>query len=569
MDSTIRGIPLSEEQLGGLTLAGFLREVCEKHAGKEALVCHAAGRPVRYTYEQVWSEALNVARALVARGVGKETRVGLLATNRSEWITAMFGIALAGGTCVLMSTFSKPAELEYQLRVGDVSVLIFERSVLARDLAAELVAVCPELGNAEGEVRSKKLPFLRRAVCIGDAAPAGAFELWSDFLTHGPLAPASLVEEGIALQISPTDRALVFFSSGSTGEPKGIVHAHRAAAIQCWRWRHIFAMDPNVRTWTANGFFWAGNFAMAVGTTFAAGGCLVLQRFFVPGEALRLMQKERVSLPLAWPHQWPQLVEDPAYRESDLSSLSYVGEASPLRKHPTVRSSWQEPIAVYGSTETLTLSTAHPSGTDSAIVQGNHGVPLPGNILRIVEPVVDPQTSELDPKAGRVMKRGEFGQIAVKGPTLMLGYLRKPIEDTLDDDGFFRTGDGGFVDDQGRLHWEGRLNDIVKTGGANVSPLEVDQVVGTCPGVKIAATVGLPHEKLGEIVVTCVVREATETGVALNESQVRAFASEKLSSYKVPRRVLFILDRELEFTATNKPKRGALRTLATKRLAEG
>ena len=307
---------------------------------------------------------------------------------------------------------------------------------------------------------------------------------------------------------------------------------------------------------------------MAVGATFAAGGCLVLQRFFAPGEALRLMQTERVSLPLAWPHQWPQLVEDPAYREVDLSSLRYVGELSPLRKHPTVRANWQEPVAAYGSTETLTLSTAHPSGTDPDFAQGNHGLALPGNILRIVEPVVDPKTSELDPKAGKLMKRGEFGQIAVKGPTLMLGYLRKPVEDTFDDEGFFRSGDGGFIDDEGRLHWEGRLNDIVKTGGANVSPLEIDQVVATCPGVKIAATVGIPHDKLGEIVVTCVVREATEAGAQLDESKVRTFASEQLSSYKVPRRVLFILESELEFTATNKAKRGPLKTLAAKRLAE-
>src|SRR5262249_49276493 len=152
---------------------------------------------------------------------------------------------------------------------------------------------------------------------------------------------------------------------------------------------------------------------------------------------------------------------------------------------------------------------------DPSFARGNHGLPLPGNILRIVEPVVDPMTSEIHPKAGRVMKRGEFGQIAVKGPTLMLGYLRRASEDTFDDDGFFRSGDGGFVDERGRLHWEGRLNDIVKTGGANVSPLEVDQVVATCPGVKIAATVGIPDHALGELVVTWVVREAGEAGDAL------------------------------------------------------
>jgi acyl-coenzyme A synthetase/AMP-(fatty) acid ligase len=379
-----------------------------------------------------------------------------------------------------------------------------------------------------------------------------AVEPWSDFLRKGPLAPAALVD-AIAAEIAPTDRGLLFFSSGSTAKPKAIVHAHRAAAIQCWRWRSIFAVDSDVRTWSANGFFWSGNFAMAIGTTFAAGGCLILQRHFVPGEALRLMQTERVSLPLAWPHQWGKLVEDPAYREVDLSALRYVGETSPLRAHATVRSNWQEPISAYGNTETLTLNTAHASGTDPAFAQGNHGLALPGNIIRIVEPMT-----------GKVLGRNEAGEIAVKGPTLMFGYLRVPLEDTFDEEGFFRTGDGGFVDDQGRLHWQGRLNDIIKTGGANVSPLEIDAVLAECPGVKVAATVGVPHDTLGEIVVACVVAHA---GAAIDESQVRVFVSKRLSSYKVPRRVLFVEESDLTLTASNKVRTAPLRELAARRLA--
>jgi len=553
MDSTIRGIPLADEALGALTLGGFLREVCSKYSDKEALVFHPASGPaIRRTYAQVLDEACTVARALVARGVTKETRVGLLATNRPEWVTAMFGIALAGGTCVALSTFAKAEELEYQLRVGDVSLLIFERSVLDRDFAAELSELCPELRNAQGPVQSARLPFLRRVVCIGDAAPGGHFESWSDLLQNGPFAPASLVD-AIAAEVAPTDRGLVFFSSGSTAKPKAIVHAHRAAAIQCWRWRHIFAVDPDVRTWTANGFFWSGNFAMALGTTFAAGGALVLQRHFAPGESLKLMQAERVSLPLAWPHQWARLVEDPAYREVNLQSLCYVGESSPLRNHPTVNANWQEPVSAYGNTETLTLNTAHPSGTPAAFAQGNHGLPLPGNTVRIVEPI-----------SGNVLTRGERGEIAVKGPTLMLGYLRVAVEDTLDDEGFFRTGDSGFIDDEGRLHWLGRLNDIIKTGGANVSPLEIDAVLVDCPGVKIAATVGVPHDTLGEMVVACIVPEA---GAAVDEGHVRAFVSKRLSSYKVPRRVLFLDESDLTLTGSNKVKTAPLRELATRRLA--
>jgi fatty-acyl-CoA synthase len=550
MDSTIRGVPLADEPVGALTLGGFLREVCRANGGKEALVFYPPTGPViRRSYADVWQEACLVARALIARGVTKETRVGLLATNRPEWITGMFGIAIAGGTCVALSTFAKGAELEYQLRMGDVSLLIFERSVIGRDFAAELMELCPDLAQAQHEVRSTRLPFLRRAVCIDDA-PAGTFESWPEFLKNN-LAPAALLE-AVAAEIAPTDRGLVFFSSGTTAKPKAIVHAHRAAALMCWRWRHIFALDSDVRTWTANGFFWSGNFAMALGSTLAAGGCLVLQRHFDTGEALRLMQTERVTMPIGWPHQWARLVADPAWNEVDLSSLHYVGERLPTRNHPTVKSDWQEPMSAYGSTETFTLVTVHPSGTPPEVAADNHGVPLPGNTIRII-----------DPMSGRVLPRNEAGEIAVKGPTLMLGYLRVPAEDVFDAEGFFWTGDGGFVDSEGRLHWQGRLNDIIKTGGANVSPAEIDAVLADCPGVKIAATVGVPHDTLGEMVVACIVPEA---GVTLDEDRVRAFAAKRLSSYKVPRRVLFMQEGDLTLTGSNKVKLAPLRELATRLL---
>jgi fatty-acyl-CoA synthase len=550
MESTIRGVPLADESVGALTLGGFLREVCGANGAKEALVFYPpSGGVIRLSYAEVWQEACAVARALIARGVTKETRVGLLATNRPEWITAMFGIALAGGTCVALSTFAKGAELEYQLRIGDVALLIFERAVIGRDFGTELMEICPELGAGQAEVRSTRLPFLRRAICIGEV-PAGAFEAWAEFL-QSDLAPADLLDAAAA-ETAPTDRGLVFFSSGTTAKPKAIVHAHRAAALQCWRWRHIFALGSDVRTWSANGFFWSGNFAMALGSTMAAGGCIVLQRHFDTGEALRLMQAERVSMPIAWPHQWARLVADAAWNEVDLSSFYYVGDRLPTRNHPTVKTNWQEPMAAYGSTETFTLVTVHPSGTAPEIAADNHGVPLPGNTIRII-----------DPLSGRVLPRNEPGEIAVKGPTLMLGYLRVPAEEVFDAEGFFWTGDGGFVDADGRLHWQGRLNDIIKTGGANVSPPEIDAVLADCPGVKIAATVGVPHDTLGEMVVACIVAEA---GAALEEEQIRAFVAQRLSSYKVPRRVLFMQEAELTMTGSNKVKLAPLRELAARRL---
>ncbi len=440
------------------------------------------------------------------------------------------------------------------LRLGDVSILIFERSILSRDFAAELIELCPEIATGKGPTLSPRLPFLRSAVCIDDVSPHGAFESWHDLVHGDRKAPAAIID-AIDAEVAPTDRALVMFSSGSTAKPKAVLQSHRAAAIQCWRWRAILATDPDVRSWGANGFFWSGNFAQVLGSTLAAGGCLVLQRFFDPAEALQLMQIERVTYPAAWPHQWARLVEEPSYATTDLSSLHYVGESSALRAHPTVKTDWDEPWAAYGNTETFTLSSAHYSGTPKEVSAGNHGFPLHENTFRIV-----------DPLTGRVLGRNETGEICVKGPTMMLGYLRVPAEDTFDADGFFRTGDGGFIDDQSRLHWHGRLNDIIKTGGANVSPLEIDAVLRALPGVKVIATVGVPHDTLGEMVVACVV---PEEGVTLDEKTVIAFAAKQLSSYKVPRKVVFIEESDVTLTSSNKVKTAPLRELAAKRLAQG
>jgi fatty-acyl-CoA synthase len=145
----------------------------------------------------------------------------------------------------------------------------------------------------------------------------------------------------------------------------------------------------------------------------------------------------------------------------------------------------------------------------------------------------------------------------------MMGYIGVAPEDAFDAEGFFRTGDGGYIDANDRLVWEGRLNDIIKTGGANVSPVEVDEVLATYPGIKVNRTVGVPHETLGEIVVSCVV---PRDEVTLRETAIREFLKARLASYKVPRRVLFVREEDLELTGSAKVKLNSLRDLVMKRL---
>jgi acyl-CoA synthetase (AMP-forming)/AMP-acid ligase II len=178
------------------------------------------------------------------------------------------------------------------------------------------------------------------------------------------------------------------------------------------------------------------------------------------------------------------------------------------------------------------------------------GPPFAGNIVKIVEPLT-----------GTVVPRGQKGEFCVKGPTLMMGYLGKTPEECFDDQGFFCSGDGGYVDEAGRFHWQGRLTEMIKTGGANVSPLEVDDVVARFHGVKRTQTVGVPDDLLGEMVVTCIV---PVDGFALDEAAIVAFVKAEIASFKVPRRVLFFTDADYAVTGNEKVKASLVKALAAK-----
>ena len=278
---------------------------------------------------------------------------------------------------------------------------------------------------------------------------------------------------------------------------------------------------------------------------------MILQATFDPAEAIELFEAEKVTLPYCWPHQWAQLEAQPEWDDADLSSFYYLDAECMLRKQQkTITGSRLDPRASYGSTETFTISSVFPVGTPREVWEGSSGEALPGNTIKIV-----------DPETGETLKRGETGEIAVKGPTLMLGYEGIPNDDSLDAEGFYHSGDGGHIDERGRLFFAGRINDIVKTGGANVSPVEIDWILCSCPGVKVCKTTGVPHDTLGEMVVSLVVREA---GHDLSEADVTAYLKERLASYKVPRRVLFVSAEDLDLTATAKIKPAEARELAAR-----
>lgn len=559
--SKVRGMPLAQEPgIGALTIPGYLRDVCTRYGSREAVVMHTREGVQRWSYTGLWQQSMAVAKALMAAGVGKNTRVGILMTNRPEYLSLVFGTALAGGVAVALSTFSTPDELEYLVSTSAISHLVFEDRVLKKNFAAMLAELEPALRETPpGQLRSVRFPFLTHlirldGVTASDDADevdrdAPGFISWDDFVTAGACFADALVEARAAT-VSAGDAAGLFFSSGTTSLPKGILHSQQAFAIQWWRWPRVMAVREPARAWTGNGFFWSGNISMIVGVALSTGGAVILQPLFDAAEALHLIESERVTFLNGRPHQWARLQAVPRYEQADLSSLRHITRGELLLQHPTVHTDWKLPMS-FGTTETMTINTSFDADTPDDVYAGSAGVPLPGNLLKIVDPVTR-----------AVVPTGERGEICIKGPTLMLGYIGKTLEECFDDDGYYCTGDGGYVDQEGRLFWEGRLNDMIKTGGANVSPEEVDAVIARFPGVKRTQTVGVAHETLGEMVVSCIV----PIDEHFDSDALMQFLKEKLASFKLPRKVLLFRDEEFAVTGNEKAKAKEIRAIAKRRL---
>lgn len=519
--TTWHGPPLDEaDGIGARTLGGFLEEVAERFGPQEALVFDDPlrdGTTVRWTYADVRDEARRVGLGLLEQGVEPGDAIGILMGNRPEAVAGIFGAALAGAVAVPMSTFAPPPELAFMLDAAEVRVLLTQDRLLERSLGREV------------ESLTSALPALRHVAVVGTSS-------WTRLREARQPPPEALDRRADA--VTPGDDALVIFSSGTTTRPKGVVHDHGAPSLQFWVQAQLFGRHPATRMWTSLPLFWTAGFNTAMGSTLAAGGCWVMQETFQPADALALMERERVTEPYCLPHQTGALEEHPAWPTTDLSSLRCVYGKSAFARHPSVSGdpSWNMPVG-YGLSETCAFFVSHRSDTPRALLKQSMGRLLPGNQLRI-----------LDAQSGAELPAGVDGELAVKGPTLMRRYLGRSPEECVDDDGFFRTGDAGFVDDDGFVHFTGRRSEMIKTGGANVSPAELEVQLRACPPVKLSRVLGVADARLDQVVVACII---LKDGAEATEADVQAFLRERVASYKVPRHVLFFTDGEIPMTGSH------------------
>ena len=562
-----------------LTWARLLDDAAERHGDRIALGARDAsgGTWPAVSFRALRTRSRDLARGLIGAGVVKGARVGVLMANGPDWVEASFAASLVGAVLVPVNTFATPAERDYILRHSDASLLLMHPGLGKRNFLAEFATSHPQMqGSVPGRLRLTALPHLRRIVCVGegmkegaeegpgegpgegaeegpaDAAGAYGVESESDLQGLGSDVSDALLDAA-ADQVHPSDDGVLIYTSGTTAHPKGVLHRQRAPAIQSWRFAEHMGLTADDIVLTAQPFFWTAGIAMSLGASLAAGAPLFLEPVFDAARFLERIEGERITTLHAWPHQEKAMADHPDAQTRDLSSLSKIEFASPLAPLAGLEHDGWGTYGSYGLSETFTLASSLPADSPADQRRGTNGRALPGMTLRI-----------LDIESGEPLTEAmEKGEIAVKGLTLMRGYAKVDPELYFDDEGFFRTQDGGALDGEGLLHWSGRLSNLIKTGGANVSPLEIEAALAHCPEIGVGAAVGVPHPVLGEIIVVCAV---PAPGIEVSEPALLATLSEKLAAYKRPKRILFFSAEELSFTANQKLQVEPLRELALGRL---
>jgi acyl-CoA synthetase (AMP-forming)/AMP-acid ligase II len=508
------------------TIPALLRLRAERDPGLAALVHDET----TIDYRELDERSRALAARLVAAGVGKRARLGVLMPSGIEWAVVAYAALRVGAVLVPLSTLLKPPELEAQLRSAAVAHLVTVRSYRGRDYPAELAALEPALrALGTARLRHPRLPALRH-VWTADALPADA-------------APRALVDalEGV---VRPADDLAILFTSGSRGAPKGTLHTHGGALRAVASGLEARCIGPGERLYIPMPFFWTGGFAGGLLTALAAGATLLLETDPSPAQTLRFLARERATLFRGWPDQAAKVAADPSFEGADLSSLrpGSLDAVLPkeLRARPGARAN------LFGMTETFGPWCGSRLDVDlpeSAF--GSCGRPFAGVDVRI-----------LDSESGTPVERGAQGEIAVRGPNGMRGIAGRLREAVFTRDGFYRTGDLGRLDADGYVFYAGRLDDMFKVSGATVYPAEVESALRAIPGVAQAYVTNLA-EAGGEQVGAAVVTRGAPT-VADLDREARA----RLSAFKVPKRwVLLRSPADVPTMATGKVDKPGLQAL--------
>jgi long-chain acyl-CoA synthetase len=448
------------------------------------------------SYAALDAATARIAGLLAAKGVGEGDRVGIMLPNVPHFPIVYYGILRRGAVAVPMNVLLKGRETAFYLKDPAAKVVFAwaDFAEHARSGAAEAGAECIEVDPAGFER------------LLGAAEPR-----------------AEVAARGIG------DSAVILYTSGTTGTPKGAELSHGGLARNCELSRGLFGIGADTVTLGALPLFHTFGQTCAMNTTLAGGGCLTLMARFDPGKALEIIARDRVSVFEGVPTMYGAMLHHPDAATADVSSLKVCacgGASLPVE----LMRAFEERFGCiilegYGLSETSPVASFNHPGRPRK--PGSIGTPIAGVEMKVIS------------DAGEDLPAGEVGEIVIRGHNVMKGYFDRPeaTAEAIDADGWFHSGDLARVDEDGYFFIVDRKKDMILRGGYNVYPREIEELLYEHPAVREAAVVRVPHDELGEEVGAAV---ALKDGAQATPAELQAFVKEQVAAYKYPRHVWLV-----------------------------
>jgi acyl-CoA synthetase (AMP-forming)/AMP-acid ligase II len=515
-----------------------------RHHPHETAVSDAG---VTVSYADLLDQAKRFAKSLQLRGVAPEDRVGVWAPNCWQWVVAAFGIWDCGAVIVPLSTRAKGIETADVLRRTNCRALVMVDDFLGHSYSQMLTT---DADHTSGERPFAALPDLHTVVCIAGEMTRPGSHTWDDFL--GLSSQMSDEDsESLALSITSDDIFEILMTSGTTGEPKGVVLNGGQILRAYWDWSAICGLTAGDRMPVVSPFAHGFGINAGIVACVMRGATIVPIAVFDPDSTLELIEKEKLTILAGPPNLFSRILSHPELPNRDTSTLRWavIGAASvpeELVLSLRERLGFERVTNAYGLIEgsVVTMTRAHDP---VHVVAGSAGRPVDGMEIRLVTADGD----EVSP--------GTRGEVQVRGYGVMQKYwdAEQLTRDAFAKDGWLRTGDVGVLDQAGNLRLVGRTKEMFIVGGFNAYPAEIESLLMHNHSLSQAAVIGVPDERLGEVPLAFV----TVGDNAATESDITQWARNNLSNYKVPRRVVII--DAMPVTANGKIDKTRLRTMAT------
>ena len=478
-----------------------------------------------WSYAELWERARRAASAMLAHGVEHSDRVAIWAPNSREWIVAALGAMICGAAIVPLNTRLKGRE------AGDI---------LRRTGAKLLFTVEEFLGNDYRQlIAGEELPELERTILLDRELDA--------FCDEGQGAHDPLVDQALAA-ICPSDISDIMFTSGTTGQPKGVLSTHDRIIPMFRHWVEVVGLEEGERYLIINPFFHSFGFKAGWVAALIAGAVIVPMASFDIEATIRHIEEDRINFLPGPPTIFQSLLAARDERGFDSSSLrgGTTGAASvPPELVRRIRRELGvvDIVTAYGMTECSTITSCR-RGDDADLIAGSVGKAIPGLEIRIAD------------DAGKEVPRGQAGEILVRGYGVMKGYLDDPeaTAEAIDAQGWLHTGDIGVMDADGYVRITDRKKDMYISGGFNCYPAEVEKLLSEHPAVGMAAVIGIPDERMGEVGKAFVV---PRPGASPTAVELLTWSRENMANYKVPRH--FEIVQELPLNASGKVLKTDLR----------